>query len=350
MDFKTKLSILFVLSGILPFGQIQAQEIKVEAKLDSFAIELGDQVWLDLRIDQAKNAIVLFPDIKDTIIKGIDVIEKSHIDTQVIGERLLTSQKILITAFEDSIFKIPPFAFRFGRDTIYSNSLILSVKDVDVDSTLRAKIDTSQVLQIFDVKDPINTPFTFKEFFQRYYKIILIVLGVLLIIGILIIYFVRKAANKPFIKLPEKPKEPAHLIALKALDELKAKKLWQADKVKAYYSELTEIIRQYLEDRFQIPTFERTSYELLESIKTDNILDSDLFEKLKQTLSLADLAKFAKYKPLSDENDVCLKNSYHLVEKTKLIEKVQSSNTQYLNDNQVITGNLDIENQTNKKF
>ncbi|MDF1548219.1 MAG: hypothetical protein P1P88_10385 [Bacteroidales bacterium] len=350
MDFKTKFSILFVLSGIIPFGQIQAQEIKVEAKLDSFAIELGDQVWLDLRIDQAKNAIVLFPDIKDTIIKGIEVIEKSHIDTQVIGERLLTSQKILITAFEDSIFKIPPFAFRFGKDTIYSNSLILSVKDVDVDSTLRAKIDTSQVLQIFDVKDPINTPFTFKEFFQRYYKIILIVLGVLLIIGILIIYFVRKAANKPFIKLPEKPKEPAHIIALKALDELKAKKLWQADKVKAYYSELTEIIRQYLEDRFQIPTFERTSYELLESIKTDNILDSDLFEKLKQTLSLADLAKFAKYKPLPDENDVCLKNSYHLVEKTKLIEKVQSSDTQHLDDNQVITGNLEIENQTNKKF
>lgn len=344
MNLKYKLHILFLFGYLLSYQILKSQEIKVEAKLDSIAVEIGDQVWLNLKVTQSKNDKIIFPAIKDTIIKGIDVLETSGIDTQQAGSQILTIKRVLITAFEDSIYNIPPFAFRHGNDTLYSNPLLLSVKGIDLDSAEIAKIDTAQMLRVFDVKPPINTPFTFKEFLQRYYKLILIILGVLLVILLGIFYFVRKSANKPFIKLPEKPKEPAHIIALRALDELKAKKLWQAEKQKLYYSELTEIIRQYIEDRFHIPTFERTSYELLESIRTQKLLSQDLFDELKQTLSLADLAKFAKYKPLPDENDLSLKNSYKLVEVTKLIEKVHVADA---DENIEIK---DINNQENKKF
>jgi len=344
MNLKYKLHILFLFGYVLSSQLLKSQEIKVEAKLDSIAIEIGDQVWLNLKVTQPKDDKIIFPAIKDTIIKGIDVLETTGIDTQQTGNQILTTQKLLITAFDDSIYSIPPFAFRHGNDTLFSNPLILSVKGVDLDSAEIAKIDTAQMLKVFDVKPPINTPFTFKEFFQRYYKLILIILGVLIIVALVVFYFIRRAANKPFIKLPEKPKEPAHVIALRALDELKAKKLWQADNQKLYYSELTEILRQYIEDRFHIPTFERTSYELLESLGAQKLLSQELFNELKQTLSLADLAKFAKYKPLPDENDLSLKNSYKLVETTKLIEKVHVADA---DENIEIK---DINNQENKKF
>jgi len=326
MDFKYKINLVItLLIGILTFQNASAQEIKIKAKLDSIAIELGDQVWLTLSAEQAKNEKVIFPVFKDKIIDGVDVLEISKIDTQVVNnQKILVSQKLLITAFEDSIFTIPPFVFHHKLDTLYSDSLLLMVNNVRIDSTEFAKIDTSQVLKIFDVKGPIDTPWTFKEFLQLYYVYILTFIGVSLLIVLIVIYLKRRAKNKPFIKLPEKPKEPAHLTALRALDELKEKKLWQAEKEKLYYSELTDILRAYIEDRFAIHTFERTSHEILESFKHSERIEKNLFMGLKQILTFADLAKFAKYKPLPDENDLCMKNAYQFVQGTVVTEKIQA--------------------------
>jgi len=325
MNFKYKIFLLFLaLIGTFSFQNAQAQNIRVSAKLDTLAISLGDQVWITLSAEQPKNEKVLFPVFKDKIIEGIDLLETAKIDTQVIdNQKIRVSQKLLITAFEDSIFSIPPFAFIHKLDSLFSNSLTLKVNYARLDSTTLAKIDTAQQLKIFDVKAPINTPWTFKEFLQLYYIYILIFIGVVLIVVLLVIYLKRRKLNQPFIKLPEKPKEPAHITALRALDELKAKKLWQAEKVKLYYTELTEILRAYIEDRFSMSTFEQTSHELLESLKHSGKLEKELLNTLKLVLGYADLAKFAKYNPLPDENDLCLKNAYYFVQKTTVVGAVQ---------------------------
>ncbi len=316
MNLKYLFNIFLILSSSYA---LQSQNVKVNAKIDSIAIEMGDQTWLNLIVEQGKNDIVSFPEIKDTIIKGIDVLRINNIDTQAINGKIITTQKILITAFDDSIFQIPPFIFKHKGDSLYTESLLLSIAGVQLDSTEIAKIDTAQMLQVFDIKEPIDTPLTFKEFWHRFGWIILIVLATILAIVLIIVFVVRASKDKPFIRKPIKPKEPAHIIAFRAMDLLKSKKLWQADKEKVYYSELTEILREYLENRFHISTFELTSHELLDSIKSKKILEGELYEKLSQTLSLADLAKFAKFKPMPAENDLCLKNAYQLVELTKLI-------------------------------
>jgi hypothetical protein len=325
MNFKYKAHLLLViLIGTFLVQNSMAQNIKLKAKLDSISIEIGDQVWLSLSAEQNRNEKVLFPSFKDRIIEGIDLIETSNLDTQAVNnQKIIVTKKFLITAFEDSIFTIPPFSFRYNSDTLYTDSLLLMVNYVRIDSAEFAKIDTSQVLKIFDVKDPINTPWTLKEFIQIYYPYILTFIGIALFVALLAYYIKQRKKNKPFIKLPEKPKEPAHLIALRALDELKAKKLWQSEKVKLYYSELSEILRGYIENRFSIHTFEKTSHEVLESLKHSSILEKEQFMELKQILGFADLAKFAKYIPLADENDMCLKNAYHFVNATILVEKVQ---------------------------
>ena len=330
MNLKYLLNILFIVVGAFA---LQSQEIKVNAKIDSIAIETGDQTWLNLTVEHGKDIMISFPEIKDTIIKGIDVLRINSIDTQVLNNRIIATQKLLITAFDDSIFQIPPFVFKYGNDSLYTESLILSVASIRLDSLEIAAIDTAQMLQVFDIKEPIDTPWTFSEFIKRYYIHLLIILGTAIIIALIVIFINRRKKNKPFIKFLEKPKEPAHIIAFRELDELKAKKLWQAGKEKAYYSELTEIIREYLENRYHIATFELTSHELMDSVKSKKLLEGDLFEKLSQTLSIADLAKFAKFKPLPAENDLCLKNAYELVQLTKVVQSVQI-NTSQKTDNQ----------------
>lgn len=332
MICKLKTSTLFILFAALINHAAEAQEIKVKARLDSMVMEIGDQTWLNLIVEQNDEQIVIFPEIKDTIISGVDVVRIAEIDTVKSNSCIVATQRILITAFEDSMYQIPPFPFKHGNDTLYSNSIVLSVSDIKLDSAELALIDTTQVMKVYDVKDPINTPLTFKEFISRFYWLIILVIFAVAAFILIRIYLKRRAKNKPFIKLPEKPKEPAHIIAFRELDSLKQEKLWQSGKEKAYYSRLTDILRDYLDNRYNISTHELTSNELIQSIKTRKILEGELLESLRQVFSIADLAKFAKFKPLPSENDLCFKNTYELVEKTKLV-KVQSTAPSFENVN-----------------
>ncbi|MFN8258675.1 MAG: hypothetical protein U0W24_23500 [Bacteroidales bacterium] len=324
-NIKTVFITLFSLCFTGYFGI--AQKIRVKAKLDSTAITLGDQVWLTLSAEQEKVENVKFPVFKNKIIEGVDLLDVSDLDTQSTGNnKIIVTQKLLITAFDDSIFRLPAFLFMHNLDSLYTDSILLMVNDIRIDSTEFAKIDTSQYFTIFDVKSPINTPWTIKEFIQIYYPYLLGLLGIIILVLLVIYYLKQRAKNKPLIKLPEKPKEPAHIIALRALDDLKARKLWQSDNVKQYYSELTDILRAYIEARFDIHTFERTSHEILENIKHAVNLKPEIFSLLKHIFTYSDLAKFAKYRPLADENDLCLKYAYQFVENTAVTEKTNSGN------------------------
>ena len=115
------------------------------------------------------------------------------------------------------------------------------------------------------------------------------------------------------------PKEAAHLIALRALENLKEKKLWQQNEYKAYYSELTEILRTYLFNRWEISAMEMVSDEILQALRP-YLTDPTLLEKLQKTLQTADGVKFAKATPLPDENMQSYQWIYELVEATQLRE------------------------------
>jgi hypothetical protein len=118
--------------------------------------------------------------------------------------------------------------------------------------------------------------------------------------------------------IPSKPKEPAHIIALRELDRIKNEKLWQKDKIKEFYSDVTETLRIYIEDRFDIPAMEQTTDEILTNFKyRKELINEKLFGNLSQILSLADLVKFAKYIPLPDDNNMTLVEAYFFVNATK---------------------------------
>ena len=109
---------------------------------------------------------------------------------------------------------------------------------------------------------------------------------------------------------------------MNGLESLKVKKLWQAGKVKDYYTELTDIVRIYIEERFSVQAVEMTTEEILEGLK-DSYIDQESINKLARTLVLADLVKFAKEKPLPLENDTSMNNTIDFVKETRSEREVE---------------------------
>ena len=304
------LKLFLLMAAVFLSGITNAQQIKATASLDSSNILLGDQVKLFLEIDHPKNVGVQFPQVPDTIAGKIEVLNRSGIDSFNVDDEknLKQIQSYLITCFDSGVYRIPPYWFKInvnGKvDSVPSNGVTLQVHTMAIDTT---KGPT-------DIKMPYGAPLTLKE-------VIPYILGVILIGAIifLILYSIkRKKNNQPLFSKPPKPKEPAHVVALRELDRIKDEKLWQKDKVKQYYSEVTDVIRNYIEDRFDLPAMEKTTDEIVESFKYRNDLISEKsFSNLSRILSLADLVKFAKYQPLPDDNNLTLVDTYFFVNDTK---------------------------------
>lgn len=309
---KLKIKILFILlSVLLTTETISAQRIKATARLDSTNILIGDQVKLFLEVDHPKNVKVEFPNVPDTLAGKIEVLNRSGVDTFEVDNNADFQKQIqsyLITCFDSGSYRIPPQWFKVDLngnvDSVPTNGVTLNVFTMAIDTT---KGPT-------DIKMPYDAPLTLKEVSPY-------ILGVILIGAIIffILYSIkRKKKGQPIFVRPEKPKEPAHIVALRELDRIKNEKIWQKDKVKQYYSEVTDTLRKYIEDRYEIPAMEQTTDEILSSFKfRRDLLKEKSYTNLSRILSLADLVKFAKYSPLPDDNNLTLVDAYFFVNDTK---------------------------------
>ncbi len=313
-SFKEEYKFLILFALILLLGWIvKAQSLKINARFDSTTILIGDQVKLHIEVDQPKNAKVKFPVFSDTITGKIQVVKTFPADTSQKGENLHISMEFLVTSFDSGYHYIAPFAFPFEmgqiKDTIRSASLYLRVFTMPMDT---AK-------DIRDIKPPYQAPFTIAEI----WLFILIGVGVLLL-GFAIWYFRKKYRKEPIFG-HKKPTEPPHIIALRELDKLRTEKLWQQNKVKQYYTRLTEIIRVYIEQRYGINALEMISDEIIDALKTLITDDINSIELLRRMFSTADLVKFAKLQPLPDENEIGLLNAYQFVNNTKQVLSVMDA-------------------------
>ncbi|WP_340114148.1 hypothetical protein [Maribellus mangrovi] len=308
---KLRLKIILIFVAVVFAGQVQAQRIKATARLDSTNILIGDQIKLFLEIDHPKTVDIEFPQVPDSIKGGlIEVLGRSGIDTfEMDDEKFMKQiQAYTITSFDSGHYRIPPYWFKIDMDgnidSIPSNGVTLNVYSMQIDTTRGPT----------DIKMPYDAPLTLKEVTPY-------ILGVILIGAIIffLLYSIkRKKKNQPIFARPAKPKEPAHIVALRELDRIKTEKIWQKGKTKQYYSELTDALREYIEDRFEIRAMEQVTDEIIESFRAQKGIISDKnFANLSQILQLADLVKFAKYTPLPDDDNLSLVNAYFFVNETK---------------------------------
>jgi hypothetical protein len=317
MSMKFIIKAISLLIIIFISGTAHAQRIKATASIDSTNILLGDQVKLFLEIDHPKNVKVIFPDVPDSIMKNIEVLKRFDQDTFENDNDNYQKQiqSFLITSFDSGSYRIPPFWFKIDLDnridSVPTNEVVLNVYSLPIDTTRGPT----------DIKMPYDAPLTLKEVTPY-------ILGVILIAAILFFIFYaigRRRKNKPVFVLPKKPKEPAHVIALRELNRIKKEKLWQHGKTKQFYSEVSETLRRYIEDRFDIPAMEQTSDETLESFRLQPVLlKNKTYQNLHMILSTADLVKFAKYQTLPDDDNMTLVNAYFFVDNTKIEKKPET--------------------------
>lgn len=314
-----KRRLIFVILFMLVLSSTQllkAQQVKVNASIDSTHMLIGDQIKLNLEIEKPSDMEILFPVIPDTLNSHIEVISRLPIDTFRIKDkdREKLTQSIIISSFDSGTQVIPSFTFIVKHENM-KDSVTTQALNLEV---LTMKIDTTK--GPVDIKRPYEAPMTLTEVTPY-------ILGTILIAAIIffIFYYTRwKKKNVPLFAKPEKPKDPAHVIALRELDRIKTQKLWQQEKIKQYYSEVADTIRNYIQNRFDIPAMEQTSAETIGVFKQNNeLIDSNSLNEIQHILSLADLVKFAKYTPLPDDNNLTLMNAYFFVNQTKKEEAVK---------------------------
>ncbi|MGZ4034510.1 MAG: hypothetical protein ACXVP4_06560 [Bacteroidia bacterium] len=306
-------------SGMFFSFSASAQDTKVNAVLDSNAIQIGQLVKLQLsiqyRVDKGKPVKVLWPEVSDTIRKEIEVVGQTKIDT-VINKSdpfLFTLTKTLyLTSFDSGYWAIPPFKFKVNTDTnaILTQPVLLQVNTVPVDTTLAIK----------NIKPPYEESYSWLDWLKDN---MYVVYGgiVAILLTLIIIYIIWRYRKIPPSAIEvEAPKIPAHIIALDKLEKLSEEKLWQNGKLKQYHIAITDILREYIENRFKIQALEQTTDEILFGFRNVAI-DDESRKKLKDVLILGDLVKFAKEQPLPNENEKSLQNSYDFVNGTKRDEE-----------------------------
>lgn len=296
-----------------------------KAVFEKDKILIGDQIKFYLEIDKNKGKDIQFPVFENDIIKGIEIIER--FDIEEVGDGKKLRQSYIITSFEDSLFQIEPFVFKVDGKELKTNPLILKVSNYKPDSAFVAKIDTTQQIPITDIKAIEKAPMTLKEFFSRFWWIIVII--ILAIVSYFVYQYIknRPKEEKPIFSKP-KPKIPAHIIAIEKLEKLKENKLHKQEDLKPFYTEMSNIIRTYIEERFQIAALEQITSEIIDDFNKTQFANNDMNNKLKDLLSLSDMVKFAKDKPDEYKNEMMIEYAFSFVNHTKEVEEVETEKTQ----------------------
>lgn len=328
MQKKSHITFFIFLLFFLLFKLSIGQKINISAALDSTKIRIGEQVKLDLYVSYSakqNNLKIQWPNIADTITDKIEVISVSVIDTTSPDKSnpdiIQQHQQITISAYDSGYFAIPGFKFFINNDStnaFYSQSLFLEVHTVPTDSS---------ITKTKDIKPPFAEAFNWK-WYSKYFYWGFSFLVIIILIILITIYFTKK--NKIVVLKSEKPKIPAHIIALQSLEKIKNEQIWKEEKTKEYYSSISDTIRLYIEERFKVNALESTTAEIMKAFRSQ-VVDKESKDKLQQLLMLSDLVKFAKQFPIISEHTFTLQNAFDFVNETKREEKTIIKNDQQIN-------------------
>ncbi|MFP5470091.1 MAG: hypothetical protein ACLGGV_00705 [Bacteroidia bacterium] len=219
--------------------------------------------------------------------------KQKKIDVLFIDSIKQSKQNLQLQTYDTGYVVLDPFMALNGNDTIISKPSLVYVNYAKVDMQKPEK-------SIFPNEE---LPLTFFEklllFFAEYWWIL-----VLLILPGLVYFLFYLWKQKQLNKAKEivVPIKPIHEEFIERIDAIKVKELWLKNKVKEHHSEITDAIRAYIENRYNINALELTSTQTIDLLRTVN-LPTNQKENLKLLLNLADLVKFAKEQPSNQENE-----------------------------------------------
>jgi hypothetical protein len=286
------------------FVSLKAQSISVSATTDTSKYKVGDYITLTLELRYDKNYTVSLPPVKDSL-KVLEYINTLPVEKKENDEKIIEYHKFVFSKYDSGKVTIPSLQIFYSDSKNGEKKFIATVPFEITVTTI--KVNTQE--DIRDVKEPLTISLPWW----------MIALAVLLFLGIIAgAYFGYKYwKKKKSGKIDAKPEIiiPPHEIALAKLDELEQKKLWQNGKVKEFHSEVTEIVREYFETRFNFRAMEMPSSEMLPVLSV--IEDAKkIFVIAEKFFSNADLVKFAKFEPMPQVNDEMMKQAFEIVKQT----------------------------------
>ena len=300
--------ILLIITAAIPLW-VSGQYTGASVRIDSTSILIGNQARVELRVTVPAGHFVQWPLLTDTLARNIEILRKTPIDTvSSDSESYTLKQDLFITSFDSGYHVVRPIVFQYG---LKGDTLGFFTETLQVGLDVRT-IQTDPNQDIKPIKPPLRAPVTFAEIAPW--------LGIGLLIAALAVlayyFFFRKKAAAPPPTTRLKPTIPPYEAAIEALENLRLKKLWQSGRVKEYYTEMTDIVREYIELRFNVRALEMTTGEIASAINQTSV-NGQAREKLLQALILADLVKFAKEQPQPLENDLCLNHCFDFVRETR---------------------------------
>ncbi|MDE6371438.1 MAG: cell wall anchor protein [Duncaniella sp.] len=298
--------ILFVLALSSVFGQTFAQT-SVKVSLDSAYVLMGKTTPLNIQVvTQAdQDGRLIIPE--DTIADKVEILNVLPADTTNIHNgRIQVDQQIVLQSFDSGTYILNPILYVVGKDTFASNRPVLKVIPVDVDSM-------TTINDYSDVVDVDRKLVDYLPDFLADYGAWIIALLILLALA----YYTWKRLTKSHVPVREKKKPvPPYERALGELEQLKGEKLCEQGREREFYTRLTDILRQYLQGRFGINAMEMTSTQIRQILQETE--QTRMSRPLMDTvLETADFVKFAKVRPLPDDNTRAFNSAEKFVEDTK---------------------------------
>lgn len=281
------------------------QDVSVRASIEPSQILIGEQAKFKIEISQPSAEKISWPQFADTLATNVQIVEKLGADTtKLADDRISIVSEYLVTSYDSGYYYIPELTFETTTGKYVSNPVGLSVNTVEVNE---------QTDDINAEKAIMSAPFSWVEF-ARWSGI---GISIILLVVIIVLLLMRFVFNKKVKILPQEPEViiPAHVVALQKLEQIKVEKLWQSGQIKQFYTQLTDVIREYLEGAYHINAMELTTDEIVALVKKNKDLD-EIRNVLKEMLELSDLVKFAKFIPLENENEASVINAFMIVEKT----------------------------------
>ena len=278
---------------------LSTQTTRYKFHLDSTTIMLGDQTVLAIEPTN------LYPTLDD--LSNNDIVAVNQWTDSTSGNFCTA-----LTSFEEGEHWL-----HIGLD-----SVLITVKDVP-------NVDTTNT-NIRDIANILRQPYTFGEIA----KVVGIVLGILALVAAIVFVIIRLKRHKPIISIPQAPPLPADVRALNALEELRQQQLWQQGLVKEYHTQLTDIVRNYLEETYDIPSTEMTSDQTLDAFRGCSVFSEESDSLLRQMLQTADMVKFAKSQPQPYQHDLSMTQAVNFIKLTAPKHEEPSVDTEQPKSNQ----------------
>ena len=358
---SNRITLLLTALAMLLSGVARADVPTISARFSQDSLEVGDVVEYIIDIEKDRATEIGVPDFDGNLSakerqeqakakqhisayeeydKDIfELVEEYPLDTlKDEGRRLTLRKRYLLAVMETGNIPVRPTILYFDKnreqpDTLISeDTLMLRVaRYMELDTTLFLKPDptgqqgfsvdhkqANAMLKDEGIHTQKNLPFIFAEI--RDYAIYgAIGFIILMLLVWYIVWYIRNKWQGRVREVKPAPKLPPHVIAIKALDELRNRKLWQNGKHKLYYSTLTEILRLYIEGRWEVGALEMTTDEIITALR-DVDIKHDSRSNLVAILRTADMVKFAKALPDGEENEQLFDYAYYFVENTKSVD------------------------------